>query len=388
MPFNVLYASFDAVPSSKGAAIHIRHTVSAIAAAGCCVELHSLLGTGSTTWPAGIDHREMELEEGHYLDRVLEWADRLAQRIAEGSFDVVHVRSPWEGLAVLTGRENGGYRIVYEVNGLPSIELKYHYPAVGSRRDLTNRLRANERALLTAADRVVTQSHTTARYLRSLGAHGELLRVIPNGADLPDPSRLSTPRPDAPGHRILYLGTTAPWQGVDMLVDALAELGEEWQGTCHIVGGGRKTWLRDLERRIRRAGLEGRVALEGTVDPGDVGTHLYGADLCVAPLTPCDRNITQGCCPLKILDYMAAGRPIVASRLPAVREILTDGETGLLFKPDKPRRLAEALALLMGDGDRARAMGAAARTAAEQRFPWEHHDTSWTALYRELGAPS
>jgi glycosyltransferase involved in cell wall biosynthesis len=62
--------------------------------------------------------------------------------------------------------------------------------------------------------------------------------------------------------------------------------------------------------------------------------------VCVAPLTLNDRNVTQGCCPLKVLEYMAAGRPLVASNLPVVRELVRERLDGLLFAPDDPLDLA------------------------------------------------
>src|SRR5206468_3972413 len=119
----------------------------------------------------------------------------------------------WEGTPALLLRPQRQFRLVYEVNGLPSVELKYHFPQIG--RELVTRLRAQERALLRTADRVLTQSNTTRKYLRSHGASGDRLRVIPNGVDfgfrisdfgLSDPadSEIRNPKSEIP--LLLYLG--------------------------------------------------------------------------------------------------------------------------------------------------------------------------------------
>ena len=63
---------------------------------------------------------------------------------------------------------------------------------------------------------------------------------------------------------------------------------------------------------------------------------LAEADACVAPLALNDRNVTQGCCPIKVLECMAAGRPLVAANLPVVRELAREDQDALLFAPNEP----------------------------------------------------
>ena len=71
--------------------------------------------------------------------------------------------------------------------------------------------------------------------------------------------------------------------------------------------------------------------------------------MCVAPLARGPRNESQGCCPLKIVEAMACGTPVVASDLPAIREMIDHGIDGMLAAPDSPRALAHILDRLMGD---------------------------------------
>ena len=79
--------------------------------------------------------------------------------------------------------------------------------------------------------------------------------------------------------------------------------------------------------------------------------------LSLAPLKDCSRNVVQGCAPLKILESLAAGTPVIASDLPAVREIMRDGEHGRLIAPDRPGELARAIRVALDYPERADADG-------------------------------
>jgi glycosyltransferase involved in cell wall biosynthesis len=105
----------------------------------------------------------------------------------------------------------------------------------------------------------------------------------------------------------------------------------------------------------------------------------------VAPLTECSRNVEQGCCPLKILESMMAGTPVVASDLPAVRELVEDRRHGVLVPPDRPAELARAIRVLAGDPERRTELGRAARERALERFTWDASNRALAALYAGLG---
>lgn len=382
----VLYASFDAVPAPKGASTHILQTVRGIARVAE-VDLLTLPGTlpageGAAALPPGVRHITVPAPAENFLQRALEFGDAVGERLLAEQYAVVHVRSVWEGTPARLLQPRFQYRLVYEVNGLPSVELKYHHPAAASARDLIARLRVQERALLQSAARIITQSHTTRKFIRGQGGGGERARVIPNGVD---PERFShSARPGNEPPTIVYLGTLAPWQGVAFLVDAVRLVSEQQPVTLRIAGTGRREWRKALEHQVRRLGLEARVELLGAVSPNDVPALLCASDICVAPLALTDRNVLQGCCPIKILEYMAAGRPIVAARLPAVEEILRHEETALLYKPDKPRRLTEALLRLMEDPALAEHLATTAAGEVRERFTWERHNAAVEEVYREL----
>jgi glycosyltransferase involved in cell wall biosynthesis len=85
--------------------------------------------------------------------------------------------------------------------------------------------------------------------------------------------------------------------------------------------------------------------------PHNVMPMLYTrAYVTVAPLTRGPRNELQGCCPLKIVESMANGTPVIASNLPVVRELISSGVEGMLFSPGSPRSLGAVLEAVLDDG--------------------------------------
>ena len=132
-----------------------------------------------------------------------------------------------------------------------------------------------------------------------------------------------------------YAGHLYPWKGVDVFVRALA-LAPHVRGL--IVGGhpGEADRAR-VESLARELGLGGRLTITGLVPPHEVRQRLAVADVLVLPntLSAISERYTS---PLKLFEYLTLGRPIVASDLPALREILTDGVTALLSPPGDARR--------------------------------------------------
>ncbi len=101
----------------------------------------------------------------------------------------------------------------------------------------------------------------------------------------------------------------------------------------------------------------------------------------VAPLTRCDRNELQGCCPLKILESMAVGTPVIASRLAVCRELIDPGKEGLLVTPDAPRALAHALVQCLENSDQVVQMGDNARKKVALKYDFDVFTGALRDLY-------
>jgi glycosyltransferase involved in cell wall biosynthesis len=391
----ILYTAFDVVPAPKGASTHILHFTRALVNAGWSVDL---LTPGDGVLPA-----EDELEGArvlrvpgdagaHYLSRAVTFGQAVQRHLLTSPpYDVVHYRSLWGGLEAAELRGRLGHRTLFEVNGLPSVELKYHYPGLRDS-DLMAKVREQELAALALSDRVVCVSRVTRDYLASLGVERGRITVIPNGVSAEEfAPRGREPFGSGEAPTFLYLGTLAEWQGLEMLLEAWPLVRERCDARLRIVGRGRSRQRKVLAKRIRKLGLEGVVSVEPAVAHHDVPTLLGEVDACVAPLLANDRNVTQGCCPIKVLEYMAAGRPLVASNLPVVRELVREDTDALLFSPGDPEDLARQVVRLAEDRDLASGLAARARERAGERFTWKRARRSLTDLYEELlpsGAPA
>lgn len=379
----VLYAAFDVYPSPKGAGTHIAQaadTLFRVAGGGLLVTL------GDASLPRYQREGAVEIVRLHaparnFLARTLQFGAALGElaQVHAPTLELVHFRDPWSGLPLLAPAQRR-YRAVYEVNGLPSIELPYRYPRLGA--STLAKLRSLEQRCLDEADAVVTPSRTLADHLVGRGVPAARIEVIPNGAS-PHPP---LPRPEgAPERYLLYVGALQPWQGVPVLLRAFARLADRTDLTLVICAARSKRLLRAHERLAAKLGVAARVRFELSLPGTAVAAWLQHALVTVAPLTECSRNVDQGCCPLKILESMAEGVPVVASDLPAVREILEDGQHGRLVPPDRPGELARALRALVDDAPARARMGQAAREHVVAHFTWDVANRALAALYARVG---
>jgi glycosyltransferase involved in cell wall biosynthesis len=196
------------------------------------------------------------------------------------------------------------------------------------------------------ADGYVTITRALADELeRRLGARAAGVDVIPDGARV-DPARRFEWKGPPAAPLVTYAGHLYPWKGVETLLGALAAA----PGLRGRVIGGHPSEpdLARVRQFAATLGLSDRVEFTGMKAPGEVAALLREADLLVLPnrATSVSANYTS---PLKLFEYLAAGRPIVASDLPALREILRDRENAWLVAPDDPAALAAALEALARD---------------------------------------
>jgi glycosyltransferase involved in cell wall biosynthesis len=133
---------------------------------------------------------------------------------------------------------------------------------------------------------------------------------------------------------------------VDVLLEALARL----PGVRGLIVGGheKEPDLARMKMVAEQLGIAGRVTFTGWVPPASIPALLAGADVLVLP-NPASAISTRFTSPLKLFEYMAARRPIVASDLPAIREVLRHDRTALLVKPGDPDALAAGVQRLLDD---------------------------------------
>jgi glycosyltransferase involved in cell wall biosynthesis len=255
---------------------------------------------------------------------------------------------------------------VYESHGIAAVVggeldslLSGAAPATDKKQ---RRLHYREQYVWRHADAYICITNELRTELEAMFGARPRVAVVPDGVRLA-PGRAFTPPFGSATPTVGYAGHFYPWKGVDTLLHALA-LAPEFRGL--LIGG--HPGEPDLERMralARELGIESRVEFTGLLPPSEVRGRLPSADVLVLPnhLNALSSSYTS---PLKMFEYMAAGRPIVASDLPAFREVLRDGENALLVLPGDAPEFAAAFRRLLADRATAEHIARTAWQEAEQ----------------------
>jgi glycosyltransferase involved in cell wall biosynthesis len=249
---------------------------------------------------------------------------------------------------------------------------------------LTPRQRRVQKWFCRAAHCIVANAEAIRRSLLAEGYPAERIAVVPNGIELPPPV---SPRLRGRVRRELGLPDDArlgvvvsrlnPLKGIEYFLEAAARvIGEFPEFRFLVVGDGIDRGYRDsLERYAARLGLERRVLFTGF--RMDVAAVLAGSEVSVLP------SLSEGLSNT-LLESMAAGVPVVATRVGGNAEAVAEGETGLLAPPRDPEALAAAIRTLLADRELAARFGQAGRRRVEMHFSVPRLVADTERLYREL----
>jgi glycosyltransferase involved in cell wall biosynthesis len=385
----IAYISFDTVPAPKGAAIHIQAFSMALAAA--FGDIHLLTVSPATELIESVEihpqlmHTMLPALGENLIERVLYFRRHLQLWLQHRRFNIIHIRSIYEGLAIAIHKNQYCDKLVFEVNGLPSIELKYRYPAVVEDRELLHKLYSQEQICFAAADLIVTPSTVTAKYLQQQRhIPADKIRVIPNGVDLDVFTYRLDNSNDLP-LQMLYFGTLAPWQGVNLAIEALGLINQDIPANLTVIGQAREYQIQALQKLALKLGVEDKLTILEPILQKDLVKKIHHSDVILSPLTANDRNLIQGCCPLKILEAMATGTPVIASDLPVVRELGEDGVDFLIVKPGSAKAIKDGVLRLHRDKQLGKQLAVNARQRIENYYTWQQAGDALVKAYQELG---
>ncbi len=354
---------------TKGSSNHVQEVVRSLVAQGAHVEIFAARIGGLP--PPGLDavtvHRlpkgprdTPRQKEQTALDANDHLHDTLA---AYGPFDMVYERhSLWSYAGMEYARDHSVPGLL-EVNA-PLIDEQRRYRRLVLEAEAD---RAVARAF-GAASALLGVSDGVAGYLRDHAAVTSPVHVVPNGVD---PKRFMPPPADRSGlqrrvFRVGFVGTLKPWHAVGDLIEAFAGLhGKEADSRLLIVGDGPQRHI--LQENVTACGIHDAVDFHGAVAPAEVPPLLASMDVAVVPYSPTEGFYFS---PLKLFEYMAAGRAIVAAAIGQMESFVIDGETGLLYPPGDIAALTRALARLATDEPLRRRLGAAARKIAVRDHTW------------------
>jgi glycosyltransferase involved in cell wall biosynthesis len=178
---------------------------------------------------------------------------------------------------------------------------------------------------------------------------------------------------------VLYAGTFEPYQGLDLLLEAVPRVREACPGARFVLVGGSRDQADSLRDLARRAGLDGTVIVVDRQPAETIPAYLDAADVLVSP------RRTGTNTPLKIYQYLRSGRPIVATRLVTHTQVLDD-EIAVLTEPTG-EALAAGIVGVLREPDRGRARAERARRTAEARYSYEAYLARTREAYGQLAGP-
>ncbi len=354
---------------TKGASIHVRQTVAGLASRG--VEVTLLCArTASGSLPCRLvpvearGPRAFARANGLAARDLAQLAHTrcLAQRGAPYATrsDVIYERYALWSLAGWRLARRAGRPWVVEVNApLPEEQARYRHLA------LARAARALERAMARRADLLLPVSSALAERLARLRGTDRGVHLFPNAVDTKRFRPAAEPPPHPP--TLIFTGSLKPWHGLDGLLEAFARLRARGQAArLEIVGEGPERPR--LERLAASFGLVGAVRFTGAVPHEEIPARLARATLALAPYPAIQPFYFS---PLKVLEYLAAGLPVIASRCGDLARWLRDGEDALLVPPGDVGALAQAMEALLLDPQRRRHLATRARARAERVFSLE-----------------
>jgi glycosyltransferase involved in cell wall biosynthesis len=242
----------------------------------------------------------------------------------------------------------------------------------------------NRIATRVLADGVIAVSEEVRKELVESGVNPSMITAIPNGIDLSlyrQKSKRSSKRQaedrDGADRRSFLIGTLARLsreKGIDTLIEAAKIVVTSYPSARFVIGG-TGPLRAELDKKVRDLRLEPYVRMPGFVD--DVPGFLSALDLYVLP------SDSEGI-GLAVIEAMAAGLPVVATRVGGVPEAVIDGVTGILVPPRQPKGLAQAIVRLLVDPDLAKTMGASGRERAEEVFDAKIAAERTLDVYRDV----
>lgn len=399
---SVLYVAAQSLPHRNGGyATRTHGLLRALAADGWAVRALTRLNypqdqwrRGSRTPTASVDRVDgiAYWRAGRGPERVprdkhaLAFAAVVEAHARDHGAAVIHAASfPSTALGAALAANALDVPFVYEVRALESLYRTSEAPAfVGTDADLA--LMRAEIAVCARADAVVTITDAVASLLVAAGVDRDKVTTVANAVDpqafepTPMDSELAA-RLGVAGRTVIgYAGAMVHYEGLDLLLDAL-DLIAQRRDDVALVALGDGPELPALRARAERSPYP--VVLPGRLPHPEVARYLALAQICPFPRR--SLPITEAVAPMKPFEAMALGKAVVVSDVAALREIVTDGVTGLVVPADDSPALAAAIERLLDEPDLREHLGSAARASVATAATWHARAATVGGVYSALG---
>lgn len=353
-------------------------------------EIH-IFTTDSSTLSHLDNIRCHYVRPGSLLALTVNYFRSSAGLVGSETFDVLYTRNPNFGFLAGLFCRSRCKALVYELNGIPEDETSLIKSRSGEDKSSKQRRMGGLSGYFSSAksrlkilvlkkalgfsDRIIAVTPGIKTNLQSAyRIPGDKITVVPNGANtsLFKPLEQDKCRedlgldPETP--YICFVGNLAPWQGVEYLVKSAPSILSRYPG-CRflIVGDGvMKSELLNLSREL---GIEDRFIFTGVVPYDRVPVYINASNICAAPFILA-RNAKIGLSPLKLYEYMACGKPVVASAISGVADALEASEGGISVPPENPEALANAILKLLENQDLRTNMGSKGLRYVTENYSW------------------
>jgi glycosyltransferase involved in cell wall biosynthesis len=181
----------------------------------------------------------------------------------------------------------------------------------------------------------------------------------------------------------MWIGGFYPWHDLSMLLESFALILKKRPDARLVLVGDGQT-RPSIEEAAKKAGMGHAVIMAGKVAHADVPEMLSIADVTVVPSAPLTAGIGGTGTPLKLFEYMAAGKAIVATALNEAAEVVQHGHNGLLVEPGDAQKFADATLRLIDDPKERNRLGQNAREQAVKQNSWEHYTKRLEEIYLNI----
>ncbi|XES76065.1 MAG: glycosyltransferase family 4 protein [Candidatus Bathyarchaeia archaeon] len=240
------------------------------------------------------------------------------------------------------------------------------------------------RELAISANHVIVPSTVFKNRLHALGVNQAKISIVPvctHPFSQKDKTYVKTIH-QLNGQKIIYyVGSMSPWHDLTCLITAVSKL--LCPNVVLVLSGGTKYLFETFLPCIKK--LNVTVIYTGKLSPDELDFYISAADVCVAPYK---LTYSSGFFPGAVVRYMLAGKAIVATDLPEIREMFKGLNAGVLVQENNPQEMANAIDFFLEHPDQVIELGGIARSIAEKYYLWQHHTKKVTDILASISNSS
>lgn len=360
-------------------------------------EIHVMTYTGTKL--NGVVSHYMKAKENYkfgFIFKIIHIINIL-KIIHTHTFDILYTRNVSFGFSGFLIKRVTKSKLVFELNGLVSEDWKVEKELYGKRRKL---LKKKEAAMLSyleifaakKADAVIAVASGIKDILIEEGINKSKITVISNGTNVdlfkPIDNLIAINKLryqyniNENDHVIIFVGNINLWHGVQYLIKSAPLILKAIPNTKFLIVGDGQI-KRELINLAEKVGVVNKFTFTGAVPYKSVPLYINVADVCVAPFIRA-RNDRLGLSPIKIYEYLACGKPVVASNVKGVGNLLEVSNSGIAVTPEDPNELANAIIKLLKDEQLREQMGKNGGELVVNNYSWENTAKKTIEVFKSL----